>query len=149
MPNEILIPDSVDDTLSENLGSFAKPHIDRLDAGAALTAMVLILSTPANYSPGTFGFHDFKFVIAPAKTSIVYFTGLHRHGGTVPLPLNSRAPNPTAYRLSIICYPNGRIMQGFSRNALAPWGAVSDRKGRSKDLVEVLKIPPEVQYREK
>ena len=134
-------------TFSEALGSFASPHIDRLDAGGALTAMTLILSTPSDYSPGIFALHDLMLFIKPTETSIVYFTGLHRHGGIAPSPPPGQNPDPTAYRLTIICYPNGQIMAGRSRNALAPW-RVADRETRLKDVHEVLKIPPEVRYRE-
>lgn len=109
--------------------------------------MTLVLSTPSGYNPGVFALHDLKLFIKPTETSIVYFTGLHRHGGTAPSPSPGQDPNPGAFRLTVICYPNGQIMRGRSRNSLAPWG-VSDGKRHSKDVYEVLKVPPEVRYRE-
>ena len=126
-----------------------RPHINKLDVGAVFTVMTLILSTPSDYSPGMFAFHDFKFIIMLAEISIVYFTGLHLHGGTTPLPLKGQKPNPNTFCLAIICYPNGNIMQGLSRNVLAPWRAVSNKGSCSRDLHEVLKVPPEICYREK
>ena len=137
---------------SSALGHFAEPHIDEHDAGAALTAMTFVPSIPQDYNPGIFAYHDFKLFIKPVDVSIVYFTGLHHHGGTAPSPLHGRNPVSWAYRLAIICYPNARTMYGDSRNPLVPFRGfdiVKKNPNRSKTHKDVLKIPPEVRYRER
>jgi hypothetical protein len=140
-------------TFKSALGQFADPHIDKQDAGAALTAMTLLPSVPENYSPGIFAYHDFKLFIKPLEPSIVYFTGLHRHGGTAPSPPPGQPAVPWAYRLAIICYPNRATMQGESRNALMPFRGFDsgkrDARPDDNERKDVLKIPPEVRNRER
>jgi hypothetical protein len=127
------------------------PHIDKQDAGAALTAMTLLLSVPENYNPGIFAYHDFKLFIRPLKPSIVYFTGLHRHGGTAPSPPHGHPIIPWAYRLTIICYPNGPTMAGESRNPLVPFYGfdVVKKEVTGNNRSDVLKMPPEIRFRER
>ena len=100
------------------LGHFAEPHINKQDAGAALTVMTFVLSIPENYSLGIFAYHNFKLFIKLEKISIVYFTGLHCHGRTMLSPPHGEVPHPSAYCLTIICYPNAWMMHGNSRNPL-------------------------------
>ena len=163
-------------TFKTALGEFAVPHIDKYDEGAALTAMALLPSIPLpGYCPGIFAYHDFKIFIAPSGPAIVYFTGLHRHGGTAPAPKFDNVAREWAYRLSVICYPNGPTVQGTSRNPIAPFAgfdvikvsqmgtAPSTRSNTAtKDNIAsednttseikhsgVLKIPPEIRNRER
>ena len=148
-PNNLFICD-VANTFHSALGAFAKPHIDTKDAGAALTAMTFVPSIPEGYSPGIFAYHDFKLFIRPVEISIVYFTGLHRHGGTAPSPPLGQHLSPWAYRLAIICYPNARTLQGESRNALVPFPGLTTAKNcKPGSYKDVLKIPPEVRNRER
>lgn len=116
--------------------------------------MTLVPNIPENYSPGIFAYHDFKLFIQPLKPSIVYFTGLHRHGGTAPSPPPNQPTVPWAYRLAIICYPNGPTIQGKSRNALVPFcgfDIVTKKEPRPGDnnRRDVLKMPPEIRNRER
>ena len=150
---ETCSPSNTASTFASSLGQFADPHIDNHDAGAALTAMTLHSSIPANYSPGIFAYHDFKVFIKPPELSIVYFTGLHRHGGTAPSPPPGEQAVPWAYRLAIICYPNESTMLGESRNPLVPFRGFDfvkkNLKPENNDRSDVLKIPPEVRNRER
>jgi hypothetical protein len=140
-------------TFKSALGQFAEPHINKQDAGGALTAMTLLPSIPENYSPGIFAYHDFKLFIKPLKCSIVYFTGLHQHGGTAPSPPPGQPAVPWAYRLAVICYPNGPTILGESRNALVPFRGFDitkkDPKAVDNEHKDVLKIPPEIRNRER
>lgn len=140
-------------TFASALGQFAVPHIDKQDAGAALTGMTFLPSIPEDYSPGIFAYHDFKLFIKPTEPSIVYFTGLHRHGGTAPSPPPGQPAVPWAYRLSVICYPNGPTMSGESRNSLVPFRgfdiAKQDTSPEDSNRKDVLNIPPEVRHRER
>jgi len=140
-------------TFESALGQFAVPHVDKQDAGAALTAMTFLPSVPGNYNPGIFAYHDFKLFIKSFEPSIVYFTGRHRHGGTAPSPPPGQLAVPWAYRLAIICYPNGPTMEGESRNSLVPFrGFDIVKKGANpegNDHKDVLKMPPEVRNRER
>jgi len=140
-------------TFSSSLGQFAVPHIDKHDAPAALMAMMFSPSIPEGYNPGIFAYHDFKLFIRPLELSIVYFTGLHRHGGTAPSPSSGQPSVSWAYRLAVICYPNGPTILGESRNPLVPFvgGSIvkQDAKPGDKDRKDVLKIPPEIRRRER
>lgn len=148
-----LTPNTVT-TFQTALGQFAGAHRDRKDAAAALTAMGLVPCVPPNYRHGIFAYHNFKMFIQPTEPSFVYFTGLHRHGGTAPSPPAGVQPDPRAYRLAVICYPNGQTMQGDSRNALVPFRGfdivVRDaNQAGGSDRKDVLKIPPEIRWRER
>lgn len=138
-------------TFQSALGQFAYPHIDKQDAGAALTAMVSLPNIPDDYDPGIFAYHDLKMFIKPSGCWIAYFTGLHRHGGTAPSPPSGKPANPWAYRLAIICYPNGPTMGGESRNALVPFRGfdIVLKKETKNNRKDVLKMPPEVRKRER
>jgi hypothetical protein len=119
--------------------------------------MALLPSVPKDYNCGIFAYHDFKVFIAPTKPSIVYFTGLHRHGGTAPSPLPDTSPMDWAYRLSVICYPNRPTILGASRNPIAPFagfdvikkGSTDNETTRTELLNGVLKLPPEIRNRER
>ena len=116
--------------------------------------MALLPSVPSTYSCGIFAYHDFKIFIAPTEPSIVYFTGLHRHGGTAPAPLSGQKAVKWAYRLSVICYPNGPTLRGESRHSLAPFSGfdVVKKDGEVIEKVQhkaVLKLPPEIRRRER
>lgn len=139
-------------TFESSLGQFAVPHVDQQDAPSALTAMTLQLSIPDDYSPGIFAYHDFKLFIKPPGLSIAYFTGLHRHGGTAPSPPPGQPAVPWAYRLAVICYPNGQTLSGRSRNPLVPFRGFDIHKNKHKGISEnredTLKVPPEIRHRE-
>jgi hypothetical protein len=139
-------------TFNSSLGQFAEPHIDKNDAGAALTAMTLLLSVPEGYNAGIFAYHDFKLFISSPDPSIVYFTGLHMHGGTAPSPPPGQESLPWAYRLTIISYPNARMMEGKSRNPIAPFrgfDVVKKNATEGSNREDTLKMPPEVRFRER
>jgi hypothetical protein len=140
-------------TFNSALGEFAVPHTDGHDAASALTAMALLLSIPEGYKPGLFAYHDFKIFITPDHPSFVFFTGLHLHGGTPPSPSPGQPAEPWAYRLAIVCYPNGSTMMGESRNPLAPFCGFDcvkkDPTTVDANRNDVLKIPPEVRFRER
>ena len=143
---------STANTFASSMGRFAKPHSDKNDAGAALSAMTVLLSIPEYYVPGTFAYHDFMVLIVPTNPSIVYFTGLHTHGGTTPFPPPGRPSLPWAYRLSIVCYLNGPIMGGDSRNSLVPFRGfdiVKRNPNENKNPEDILKIPPEICFRQR
>ena len=135
--------------LADALGQFGLSHIDENDMGAALTNLTLIPSIPDSYKPGHFAYHDYMIYIAPTTISLIFFTGLHFHGGTAPSPPPGILPAPSAYRLGIVCYPNGKIMQGESRNALAPFCGSGTKGEKNHQHKDVLKIPPEVRNRER
>ena len=117
--------------------------------GAALTNLTLIPSTPDDYESGNFAYHDYMVYIAPKAISLLFFTGLHFHGGAAPSPPPGILPVPSAYRLGIVCYPNGKIMQGESRNALVPLCGLGAKGDKNPHYQDVLKIPPEVRNRER
>ena len=97
-------------------------------------------------------YHDFMVFIVPLNPSIVYFTGLHMYGGTTPFPPPGRPSVPWAYRLPIISYPNGPIMEGESRNPLVPFRGfdiVRRNPNENKNPEDVLKIPPEIRFRQR
>ena len=140
-------------TFESSLGQFAVPHVDKQDSGAALTAMTLQVSAPESYSYGGFSYHDFGIKMRGGRLVIVYFTGRHRHGGTAPSPPLGETPVPWAYRVAVICYPNGPTMEGKSRTPLAPLCGfdfvMKDPKARDCDRTDVLKIPPELRFRQR
>jgi hypothetical protein len=120
------------------LGDFALPHTDNQDDGAALTAMALLPSVPKDYTMGIFAYHDFKMFIKPTGPTFVFFTGLHRHGGTAPAPPPGEQSVDWAYRLTVICYPNHATIRGTSRLSLSPFAKGGD----------TWNLPPEVRRRE-
>ena len=152
LPAQLIITKTAT-TFNNSLGQFAEPHIDSNDAGAALTAMTFLLSVPQHYDPGIFAYHDFKLYIKPTMPTVVFFTGRHRHGGTAPSPLPGQQVVPWAYRLAVICYPNSPTMSGESRNALVPFCGFDVVKKnpttQDNDHKDVLKIPPEIRFRER
>lgn len=114
--------------------------------------MTLLLSVPEGYDPGIFAYHDFGIFITPENPSIVYFTGLHMHGGTAPSPPPGQLPLPWAYRLTIISYPNSPTIGGDSRNPLVPFRGfdiVKKNATEGGNREDVLKIPPEVRFRQR
>ena len=124
-------------TFQESLGNFALPHTDNYDDGAALTAMALLPSVPKGYSMGIFAVHDLLSFIKPNGPSIVYFSGRHRHGGTAPAPPRGKDGRGSAYRLTVICYPNAATLRGTSRISLSVIPGA-----------EVYNVPPELYWRE-
>ena len=132
-----LISGPAGDTFRNALGDFALPHTDNNDDGAGLTAMALLPSVPDGYSIGIFAYHNFKIFMKPTRSSFVFFTGLHRHGGTAPSPPPGKRSKEWAYRLTVICYPNAATIRGTSRLSLLP-----SPRG------EVYNLPPEVRFRD-
>lgn len=147
-PSQALTP-IIANALADALGQFGHSHIDENDSGAALTSFTLIPSFPDDYESGYFAYHDYMVYIAPTEISLLFFTGLHFHGGTAPSPPPGIPPIPSAYRLGIVCYPNGKIMQGESRNALVPFCGSGDKGEKNHHHKDVLKIPPELRNRER
>lgn len=115
--------------------------------------MTLLLSVPEDYDAGIFAYHDFKLFITSPHPSIVFFTGLHMHGGTAPSPPPGQEPLPWAYRLTVISYPNARMMEGSSRIPIVPFrGFDLVRKNATEgtsNREDTLKIPPEVRLRQR
>ena len=112
--------------------------------------MALMLSTPDGYESGIFAYHDFKILIVPDDCSFVFFTGLHLHGGTAPSPSLGQQTKPWTYRLAVVCYPNSPTMTGESWNPLAPscgFDFVENNPTTRRN--DILKIPPEVRFRER
>ena len=110
----------IGNTFKSSLGNFALPHTDNNDEAAALTAMAIIPSVPKDYSMGIFALHDFMVFIKPSGPSIVFFSGLHRHGGTAPSPPPGKPSVKWAYRLTVVCYPNCATLRGSARASLLP-----------------------------
>jgi len=132
----VLTGSFIADTFKNALGDFALPHTDENDDGAGLTAMALLPSVPDDYSMGIFAYHDFKIFMKPTGSSIVFFTGRHRHGGTAPSPPPGVQSKKWAYRLTVICYPNAATIRGTSRLSLHP-----------SPGGEVYNLPPEIRFR--
>lgn len=135
-------------TFEASLGQFAKPHFDRHDAGAALTAMTQLLSVPKGYDPGVFANHDFKIFIKTTEIFTAFFTGLHRHGASPPSPPPGQPLDSSAYRLTVICYPNGKTIGGESRNSLVSF-SYSDDANSEDNGRDVLMLSPEVRFRKR
>lgn len=124
--------------LARSLGFFGGVHSDNKDDGAFPTGMLLYPTSLAGYISGKFFMVDFAIVIVPQPRDIVFFSGRHRHGGTP-----SRAPKGRtfvsldAYRLSVVCYPNGNTVRGTAPTSFGPVG-----HGDS-----VLQVTPELRHR--
>lgn len=99
--------------------------------------MALLPSVPVGYSMGIFAYHDFMVFIKPSCPSFVFFTGLHRHGGTAPSPPSGQHCVQWAYRLTVICYPNHATLRGTARHSLFP-----------NPGGDVYNMPPEIRWRE-
>lgn len=92
---------------------------------------------PENYGMGLFHYLEFGVFIATTQYSVIYFSGLHRHGGTAPTAPKGEEPSPSAYRFTVVCYPNYLTARGCGPTAFGPLAA-GDR---------VLIIPPEMRHR--
>lgn len=113
--------------------------------------MTQILDVPDGYDQGIFAYHDLKIFIKPQGIYTAFFTGLHRHGGSAPCPLPGTLAEDWAYRVTVICYPNGPTMGGESRNPLVPFcGFDIYKKGAATqgNITGVLKVPSELRNRQ-
>jgi len=75
----------IEEHLSETLGIFGGPHIDRYDVPGGFTAMISNCDIPDVYEPGRFHILELGVYIILDSFVSVYFSGLRVHGGTSPI----------------------------------------------------------------
>ena len=100
--------------LHESLGFFGGKHKDQHDSIGGYTCMTAISDLPDDYHAGVFHCLELGIFIVPSDIMILSFSGLRWHCGTPPTAPPGEDPVPWAYRLTLICYPPAKIMDGTS-----------------------------------
>lgn len=124
--------------LARSLGFFGGVHVDNKDDGAFPTGMLFYPTDQPGYTSGRFYIVDFGIAITPKPRDIAFFTGRHHHVGTPSrAPKGANVVSLDAYRLTLVCYPNGNTVRGTAPTSFAPLGHGDG----------VLQVTPEMRHR--
>lgn len=108
--------DSTATDMSGDLGSAGAFHCDTRDDPSSFTAMMSFGSLPTAppFHPGYFFLPEQGLAITLNNYTVICFSGLHRHGGSPPRPLQACSADilKQAVRLTAIAYPIRSIKEG-------------------------------------
>lgn len=96
------------------MGKFGILHIDPKDTVAALTAMYPISKLPKNVHCGYFALADAGIIFELEYLSILYFSGLHFHGGSASTYAPGTVVSLDAHRCILVNYPPSALLDGDS-----------------------------------
>lgn len=105
--------------LNRSLGKFGGSHIDANDAVLCPSAMAVLTKPHPDVEPEIFTILDAGIVWVLEEFGLVYFSGLHFHGGSEPTYKNKTTSSEIYYRLTLICYPPGHSLDGNAGEAFA------------------------------
>lgn len=102
-----------------SLGKFGKSHRDAGDTAGGTTCMISLNSMPPYYRSGRFHLLELGVYVTLNNFVCINFYGQRYHGGTPPTCPSNKTLAPHAVRTSLVCYPNGAMMNGTSLYAFA------------------------------
>jgi hypothetical protein len=104
---------SADNMSIASLGKFGGSHVDGNDTPASPTAMTVLSQEYDGVEEDVFYILDFGIGWVLEPVTIIYFSGLHYHGGCQPVYKPDRVDkNFVYYRLTLIAYPPDDILSG-------------------------------------
>jgi hypothetical protein len=108
------------DTGIKSLGKFGGAHLDGNDTSGTPTAMTVLSQDYDGVEDDVFYILDFGIGWVLEPVSIIYFSGLHYHGGCQPVYKPDREDKDFVYyRLTLIAYPPDDILSGKDAVAFA------------------------------
>lgn len=111
--------DALEVSLAEEMGNFGGKHTDKFDSPSSYSSMTVLSDLPPGYDPGRFHFVDMGFYVILHPFTVMFFSGLHSHGGTPPLAPTGESIPSWAIRLVVIGYPPSMSTIGDVKYPLA------------------------------
>jgi hypothetical protein len=117
--------------MSTEMGHFGQKngHIDQKDDPGAETAMLSLVSVPADegYESGRFNLLSMGLYIKLDPFKLMGFSSLCKHGGTPPLSPPGKPPADSACRIMVPMYPSASMLSQ-SANHHAGFGSLPNGK---------------------
>lgn len=112
--------------LDKNLGKAGCPHYDAHDCPQGYTCMFACSNFDKyNVHPGFFFFLEMGLFVKMVNFTLVFFSGLHFHGGSPPRAAPGENVPADASRVVVVHYPNDPLLNGTVPTVLGLSGSGS------------------------
>jgi hypothetical protein len=106
-------------TLDASLGRYGTIHPDCGDSACSVTGMTCLSKPHPDVDPDIFFIQDYGIAIEFQEFDVLYFCGLHLHGGSQPTYRKERTTDKPYTRLTLIAYPPSKFFDDASSSAFA------------------------------
>jgi hypothetical protein len=106
-------------TLDASLGKYGTIHPDCGDTACSVTGMTSLSKPHPDVDNDLFFIQDYGVAIVFSEFDVMYFCGLHLHGGCQPIYKPTRTSDEEYVRITLIAYPPSKFFDIPSSSAFA------------------------------